>query len=276
MRNVGNAHGVIDSFVKVCNMDEDASRLDLLLAILRLYFERRPLERQRFMQAISHAGVHSKTWTDPIINPETMLVAGEVFSWAVRPREQERQANNLVVYSGLQVAMATDVLFLIVAQAMYAAEWKRSPVDNQIVVHTRNMANAAQELVFLMLHTFIPMAYVPAHNGVVVLSEPSHKREHRNRPVMVPYRRYLHVNHCDGQHSFLDTNNRILENDKDAFYAKITTTHGVELAIHTKHIKANSLSNNCKKPELFTYPPESMAHILPYVEHFRDACVAHA
>jgi hypothetical protein len=29
-----------------------------------------------------------------------------------------------------------------------------------------------------------------------------------------------------------------LENDKEAFYAKITTTHGIELAIHTKHIKA--------------------------------------
>ncbi len=38
MQNVATAHGVIDNFVKVCNMDEDANRLDLFLAILRLYF----------------------------------------------------------------------------------------------------------------------------------------------------------------------------------------------------------------------------------------------
>ncbi len=154
----------------------------------------------------------------------------------------------MVVYNGLQVAMATDVLFLIVGHAMYAVEWKKSAVDNQIVVHTCNMANVAQDLVFLMLHTSIPMVYVPAHNGVVVLSEPSHNREHKNRSIMVPYRRYLHVNHCDGHHSFLDTPNRILENDKVSLYAKVTTTHDVELAIHTKQ----------------------------NVEHFRDAYVAHA
>ena len=276
MHNVGNANGVIENFVKVCNMDEDASRLDLLLAILSLYFEHRPHEQQRFVQAVSHNGVHSPAWTLPIIDPETMHVAGDVFSWTVRPRELERQANDVVLYNGLQVAMATDVLFVLVAQAMYAAEWKSSAVDNQIVVHTRNMANAAHELVFLMLHTSIPMAYVPAHNGVVVLSEPSHNRDHKNGPVMIPYRRYLHVNHCEDKHSFLDTTNRILENDKEAFYAKVTTTHGVELAIHKQHLKANSLAHNCRKPGLFTYPPESMAHILPLVEHFRDACAAHA
>ena len=50
----------------------------------------------------------------------------------------------------------------------------------------------------------------------------------------------------------------------------------MELALHRKHLKANSLSHSSKKNELFTYPPESMAHILPYVEHLRDAMLSHS
>ena len=272
MQNVGNAHGVIQKLIQVCDMDEDASRLDMLSAMLRVYFDKHPAQKTRFMEAISHNGVHSPAWTSPIIDQETKLAAGDVFSWTVRPKQQAQQAQaNQVVYGGLQVSMATDVLFVILGQAMFAAEWKKSAIHNQIVVHTRNMANAAQVIVFLMLHTAIPMAYVPAHNRVVVLSEPSHNREHNNRPVMIEYRNYLHINHCEGQHCFIDTKNR---NPKR--YAKIKSCHGVELALHKQHLKANSLSSSSKKSELFTYPPESMAHILPYVEHLRDAIVSHS
>ena len=224
------------------------------------------------MQAISHNGMLSPAWTSPIIDQETKVVEGDVFSWTVRPKKQTQPAqSNQVVYNGLQVSMATDVLFVLLGQAMFAAEWKKSATDNQIVVHTRNMANAAQVIVFLMLHTAIPMAYVPAHNGVVVLSEPSHNREHNNRPVMVEYRSHLHINYSEGEHCFIDTKNR---NPKR--YAKIKSCHGVELALHKQHLKANSLSSSSKKSELFTYPPESMAHILPYVEHLRDAIVSHS
>ena len=271
MQNVGNAHGVIQKLIQLCNMDEDASRLDILLAILRVYFEKHPAQKIRFLQAISHNGVQSPAWTTPIIDQETRSVAADVFTWTVRPREQHAPHTNQVVYNGLQVSMATDVLFVILGQAMFAAEWKKSEVDNKIVVHTRNMANAAQVIVFLMLHTAIPMAYVPAHNEVVVLSEPSHNREHNNRPVMIEYRRYLHTNHCEDEHCFIDTKHR-----KPKTYAKIKSCHGVQLALHRKHLKANSLSHSSKKSELFTYPPESMAHILPYVEHLRDAMLSHS
>jgi hypothetical protein len=272
MQNVGNANGVIQKLIQLCDMDEDASRLDILLAILRVYFEEHPEQKNRFMQAISHNGVESPAWKSPIIDQETKLAAGDVFTWTVRPKEQAQQTQtNHVLYNGLQVSMATDVLFVILGQAMYAAEWKKSATQNQIVVHTRNMANAAEVIVFLMLHTAIPMAYVPAHNGVVVLSEPSHNREHNNRPVMIEYRSHLHINHSEGQHSFIDTRKR-----KPKSYAKIKSCHGLELALHKQHLKANSLSHSSKKNELFTYPPESMAHILPYVEHLRDAVLSHS
>jgi len=272
MQNVGKAHGVVQKLIQLCDLDEDASRLDMLSAILRVYFDKYPQQKLRFMQATSHNGVLSPAWTAPIIDQETKVAAGDVFTWAVRPREQTQQTlPNLVVYNGLQVSMATDVLFVILGQAMFAAEWKKSTIQNQIVVHTRNMANAAQVLVFLMLHTAIPMAYVPAHNGVVVLSEPSHNREHNNRPVMIEYRNYLHINYSEGEHCFIDTRRR-----KPKSYARIKSCHGVELALHKQHLKANSLSHSSKKSELFTYPPESMAHILPYVEHLRDAVLSHS
>jgi hypothetical protein len=48
------------------------------------------------------------------------------------------------------------------------------------------------------------------------------------------------------------------------------------MALHKKHLKANSLSFTIQKHELFTYPPESMAHILPYVEHLRDAVISYS
>ena len=271
MQNVGNAHGVVQKLIQVCDMDEDASRLDMLLAILRVYFEKHPVQKVRFMQAVSHNGVQSPAWTAPIIDQETRLAAGDVFTWTVRPKEQHAPHTSQVVYNGLQVSMATDVLFVILGQALFAAEWKKSEVENRIVVHTRNMANAAQVIVFLMLHTAIPMAYVPAHNGVVVLSEPSHNREHNNRPVMVEYRSHLHINYSEGEHCFIDTKNR-----KPKRYAKIKSCHGAELALHKQLLKANSLSHSSKKSDLFTYPPESMAHILPYVEHLRDAILSHS
>ena len=271
MQSVGNANGVIQKFLQLCNMDGDASRLDMLLAILRVYFDNHPAQKTGFMEALSHNGMLSPLWTSPVIDQETGLTAGDVFSWTVRPRWQYAPHTNQVMFTGLQVSMATDVLFVILGQAMYAAEWRKSETENQIVVHTRNMANAAQVIVFLMLHTAIPMAYVPAHNGVVVLSEPSHNRAHNNRPVMLEYRSYLHTNHSEGEHCFIDTKNR-----KPKRYAKIASCHGVELALHRKHLKANSLSHRCKKHELFTYPPESMAHILPYVDHLRDAVLSHS
>jgi hypothetical protein len=274
IQSVGNAHGVIQKFIHICDMDQDASRLDMLLAILRVHFEKHPQQKHRFMHAVSHNGVLSPAWTAPIINEETNLVTNNVFTWTVRPREQpaaQAQQPNQVTYNGLQVSMATDILFVIVGQALYAAEWKHSELENKIVVHTRNMANAAQVLVFLMMHTAIPMAYIPAHNGVVVLSEPSHKREHNNSPVMIEYHRHLHVNHCKDKHSFLDTQKR---NPKE--YVKITTCHGVDLILHKQHLKANSLSTVIKKHELFTYPPESMAHMLPFLEHLRHANISHS
>jgi hypothetical protein len=272
MQNVGNAHGIIHKLIQLCDMDQDASRLDMLLVMLRVYFEKHPEQKLRFMQAVSHNGVQSPAWTSPIIDQETGTTAGDVFTWTVRPKEQAQQAQSgHVVYSGLQVSMATDVLYVILGQALFAAEWKHSEIHNQVVVHTRNMANAAQVLVFLMLHTAIPMAYVPAHNGVVVLSEPSHNREHNNRPVMIEYRSYLHINHREGEHCFIDTRNR-----RPKRYTKIKACHGVELALHKQHLKANSLSHSCKKNELFTYPQESMAHILPFVEHLRDAVLSHS
>ena len=272
MHNVGNAHGVIQKFVHLCNMDEESSRLELVVAILQVFFEKHPAQRDRFMLAVSHNGMLSPAWTAPIINPETDFVAGDVFTWTVRPKQNpQHQPSNFVAYSGLQVAMATDVLFVILGQALYAAEWKKNAAENSVVVHTRNMANAAEVLVFLMLHTAIPAAYVPAHKDLVVLSEPSHKREHNNRPVMIEYRRYLHVNHSDGKHCFLDTRHRNPKN-----YSNITTSLGEHMALHKKHLKANSLAFTIKKHELFTYPAESMAHILPYVEHLRDAVISYS
>ena len=272
MHSVGNAHGVIQKFIHICNLDEETSRLELMLAILQAYFQKNPAQKDRFMRAVSHNNVQSPAWTAPIMSQETALVAGDVFTWTIRPKQQANLAQpNNIIYNGLEVSMATDILFVILGQAMYAAEWKKTALESRIVVHTRNMANAAEVLVFLMLHTAIPMAYVPAHNGVVVLSEPSHNREHNNRPVMIEYRRYLHVNHSEDQHCFLDTKNR-----KPNYYSTITTCHGVELTLHKKHLKANSLAHNSKKQELFPYPPESMAHILSYVEHIRDAILSHA
>jgi hypothetical protein len=271
MQNVGNACGIIHKLIQLCDMDQDASRLDMLLTMLRVYFEKHPEQKLRFMQAVSHNDVQSPAWTSPIIDQETGTTAGDVFTWTVRPKEQAQQTQSgHVVYSGLQVSMTTDVLYIILGQALFAAEWKHSEIHNQVVVHTRNMVNAAQVLVFLMLHTVIPMAYVPAHNGVVVLSEPSHHREQNNRPIMIEYRSYLHINHREGEHCFIDTRNH-----RPKSYTKIKACHGVELALHKQHLKANSLSHSCRKNELFTYPPESMAHILPFVEHLRDTILSH-
>jgi hypothetical protein len=271
IENVGNAHGVILNLIQICDMDLQASRLDLLMAILQVYFEENPAQQDRFTQATSHNGAMSPAWTSPIIDETTMFVAGQVFTWTVRPKQQPtHQPNQPVYYTGLQVSMATDILFVILGQALFAAEWKLSATDNAVVVHSRNMANAAQVLVFLMMHTAIPMAYVPAHKEVVVLSEPSHNREHNNRPIMIEYRRHLHVNYTEGMHSFLDTKSRTATQ-----YAMITTCQGVELALHKKHLQAYSLIHTTKMHELFTYPPESMAHMLAYVEHLRDANISH-
>jgi hypothetical protein len=278
MENAGSAHGVILKFMQVCNMDLQSSRLDVLLAILQLHFDQHPAQRDRFMQAVSHNAVPSAAWTAAVLNQQTKRMAGDVFAWTVRPRVSAVSAQHAqggqVLYNGLEVAMATDVLYVIVGQAMFAAEWKKSALDNQIVVHTRNMASAAQVLVFLTIHTAIPMAYVPAHAGVVVLSEPSHNRAHSNRPIMVPYRRYLHVSHDEDRHCFLDDVQRERIHTPSQ-YETVATCHGVELTLHTKHLQAFGFSNSTRKYELFTYPPESMAHILPLVEHLRDANISH-
>ena len=262
--NLDNAQGVVIAFLALCNMKPLCSRRELLERIMQPHFAAYPRDRRLFQGAVQTAAVESPFWNENIIDSHSKRVTNKMFSWCVRVNQAQ---------TGLEVAVATDVLWVILGQALFAGEWGEADGTKSVVVHNRNLANAAEVLVFLFMHTKMPIAYVPVNGGGVVLSEPSHVLKNKNAPARIPFHPALHVDTDAAGNTFLARSRHpstcTLESP---IYSVVCTHEDVPVAVLEPIVARNALNHNkVHLYQLSPYPPECTAHMLPYLQQLQDA-----
>ena len=256
--SLNNAEGVIVSFLRLCKCHVQCSRRELLQRILAPHFLMYQRDKRFFLSAVQPASGESKFWSEPIVDKHSKSVANDMLSWCMRVNAAR---------NGLEVSMAMDVLWVIIGQALFAGEWTLVAGNRSVVVHNRNIANAAEVLTSLFMYTNLPSAYIPLNVGGVLISEPSHVLKHKNRPVSLPYHPTLHVDMDEFGNCFL-SKCRL----NPMVYKVVQTHENIPIAVLAPIVARNAFNHNkIHTYQLSPYPPESTAHMLPYLQHLQDA-----
>ena len=256
--NLDNAQGIVISFLRLCKMNPQCSRRELLERILQPHFAKYPRDKRLFQNAVHVSSVDSRFWQENIIDNHSKSVTNKMFSWCMRLNAAQ---------TGLEIAMATDVLWVLLGQALFAGEWGSVEGTQSVVVHNRNIANAAEVLTFLFMHTTMPIAYIPVNTGGVVLSEPSHALKKKNAPVRIPYHPALHVDTDAAGNSFLARSRH-----GATAYIVVHTYEDIPIAVLEPIVTRNAFNHNkVHVYQLSPYPPECTAHMLPYLQQLQDA-----
>ena len=176
MQRLGTATGITQQFLLLCGMSADCSRKDLLQALLWPYMQRKGI-RRRFLA--------NADWTAPILGDQAL----PAFRFGCMPQASTSTTSP----AGLEVVLATDVVWLIISQGLFAAEWAVTAHGHSVVVHLRNLASATLALLGVLIHTKIEKAAIPANNGHLVLSHPSPVMRDGHAPAAVPFDERLHT-----------------------------------------------------------------------------------
>ena len=160
IQNLGCADGIMQHVVMLFGLHEDATREELLEAVLAPYKARK--------------GITSRMHYADCSSWKTKIIGGGVpcFNLGSMPY----QKNNIDRATGIETVLGMDVLWFIVAQGLYAREWNSGMDGNhRTVVHQRNMGGQSEALLSLLLHTQIDKAIVPActRDNFVVLGQAS-------------------------------------------------------------------------------------------------------
>lgn len=249
--------GVLVTFLRTCNVEPKCSRLDLVRNILEPWASVTDTDLQPLLDAL----LTSPEWTAPIFN-ENSVIEASMLEWALSMSFQQYEMTT-------SVGLAVDVLWFILSQALYANEWVTSPTQRNSIVHTRNMSNVAQVLIYLYLHTSIPKAAVPAcYDGGVVLSEPSQVVARAGEVIVVPYRARLHVDSNVHGLGFLNQSMRETRNMRIVETSNNGIPTGERLLISTRIELLEKETNDIgahpvELHDICPFPPESVAHMLP-------------
>ena len=251
--------GVLINFMRTCGVSSDCSRYELVTALLQPWATATGVALDKLEDVLHTSDGLDEDWARPIFSEEQQIHAS-MLEWAVRVTPQTSWDYTC------KVGLAADVLWVLVSQALFADEWHSTATERVSIVHTRNMSNAAQALLFLYLHTSVPKAAVPAcvDNGVL-LSEPSQVPQKRGEPIRVPYRPRLHVDSQADGAGFLNVAMR-----EPRHMRIVDTTEGPLLI--SRHIQLLDRQSNdigtdvLASTEVCPFPPEAVAHMLPAMQ----------
>lgn len=251
--------GVLINFMRICAVSSDCSRYDLVTALLEPWAAATGVSLDKLEDLLHTSDGLDEDWARPIFSDKQQIHAS-MLEWAVQVTPQTSWDYTC------QVGLAADVLWVLVSQALFAEEWHSTATERVSIVHTRNMSNAAQALLFLYMHTSLPKAAVPAcvESGVL-LSEPSQVPKKCGEPICVPYRPRLHVDSQDNGSGFLNVAMR------EPRHMRIVETTDGPLLI-SRHMQlldrqSNDIGSDVLScTEVCPFPAESVAHMLPAMQ----------
>lgn len=252
--------GAVVNFLRTCKVQSDVTRFDLVMRLLGPWASAKGVDLKTLRDALHRTGELASDWARPIFNSLEQIDAS-MLQFALN---LQFKANSWEYKT--QVGLCADVLWLLVSQALYAVRWESTPQQRVSVVHTSNMSHAAQGLLYLLLHTSIPMCAVPACvNGRVMLTEPSLDPADAGQALGVPYRASLHVDAGTRGAGFLNGAMREPRQMRVAFTAAgnvVLLSRRMQILDRENGDIGATLIQEC---DICPYPPESVAHMLSSV-----------
>jgi hypothetical protein len=242
-----NAHpGVLTHFLAICNMKKNCSRTDVMKRLLQPYMLRKNIQRE-FMS--------SPAWTAPIMGAESEGFC--CFRWGAMPTQQD---DNI---KGVEVSLNIDVLWLVLAQGLFAHEWQGDSGETTksvAVVHLRNLSCCSLSMLSLFIHTSVERAAIPANSGSIFLNQFNPVTENP-LPAALFYDARLHVDAYVGDNVVAD--NMLCNRVRKAANFQFMYLEDGTATLYYKNIIAAAEERSCptKAGDLFPYPPESVYHM---------------
>ena len=246
MQRLGTAAGITQQFLLLCGLSTDCTRKDLLQALLWPYMKRKGI-RRRFLA--------NADWTAPILGDKAL----PAFRFGCMPQTSTSTTNP----AGLEVVLATDVVWLIISQGLFAAEWAVTAHGHSVVVHLRNLASATLAMLAILIHTKIEKAAIPANNGHLVLSQPSPVMRDDYAPAAVPFDERLHTDSFRLDNSRNNANMLCCQMRRHPAQFRCIKLADKSTVLYYESIlrcRQSTWLPQCKG-ELFPFPPESMYHM---------------
>jgi len=252
-KNTNALPGVLTHFLALCNMKEDSSRADVLQKLLLPYMRRKGIARD-FLK--------NPAWVAPIVGPLAELF--QCFRWGAMQREAGEHG------AGVEVSLNIDVLWLVLAQGLYAHEWQgqagggagggASGGESVAVVHLRNLSCCSLTMLSLFIHSHVERAAIPANSGSIFLNQYNPVTDNP-LPAALFYDARLHVNSYLGAERCPD--NMVYNRVRKAGNFHLFYLEDGTATFYYKNIVAAAEERSCPTlfGDLFGFPPESVYHM---------------
>jgi len=255
-KNTNAIPGVLSHFLALCNMKKNCTRADVLKKLLLPYMQRKGINRQ-FLS--------SESWLTPIVGAEAAPYS--CFKWGVMPKEG---ANAM---EGVEVSLNIDILWLILAQGLFAHEWQgqgNQGGDSVAVVHLRNLSCCSLTMLSLFIHSCVERAAIPANSGSIFLNQFNPVTDNP-LPAALFYDERLHVDTYLGSVAVLD--NQICHRLRKPANFQFLYLEDGTACLYYKNIiaAAEERSSPNVQGDLFMFPPESVYHMQAHLVLMKTA-----
>lgn len=254
IRNLGSCKGLTRAFLAMCGLDDKTTYTQLMTTLLRPYLEKTGISCE------VHRNSH---WSKPILSDDT-----ECFAWCNASSINEQ----MQIPVGYETTLCMNVVFFLLAQAMYLQEWAPTSEDAAAAqhnvaskfrasVHLRTMAQANLEIMCVLLHTQVEKAVVPANDGKLILTHPTPFLEKFGQCAVVHFDPRVHVD-SNYQHMLPVTNMLSLRDRRPNMWTIFTLEDKSRVLWYSSCIKNKPTSVTPDNTgELFPFPPESVYHM---------------
>lgn len=239
--------GVTATFLRMCGLSTSNSRYEIFTKIFKTYIDK-------------HGKAFPKTrdWTEKLVPSHDTVDPKFAIGASIVQESNGKFA--------IETMLGIDIMWFLVAQGLYANEWKRNNDGMcDAVIHTRVMSQAVLVILMLYIHTLMEKAVVPANNGSLPLRgcSPYRAEMTRNLPV-VTWDSRLHIDRED----MLSTQSRTVEN------TTVFKIENSEIMVYNHMVKATESTWQPKSlQQVPAFPSESIAHCMGYWHRLHNAIV---
>ena len=255
-RNTNALPGVLSHFLALCNMKKHCTRADVLKKLLLPYMQRKGINRN-FLSSAS--------WLAPIVGADAEPYT--CFKWGAMPKE------GADMMEGVEVSLNIDILWLILAQGLFAHEWQGQGSeggDSVAVVHLRNLSCGSLTMLSLFIHSCVERAAIPANSGSIFLNQFNPVTDNP-LPAALFYDERLHVDAYLGSVSVPD--NQICNRLRKPSNFQFLYLEDGSACLYYKNIIAAAEERSCPnvQGDLFIFPPEGVYHMQAHMVLMRTA-----
>ena len=257
-----NKCGVTQAFLAMCGLSDSNSRFD----IMNRLFAERLLQRYPGGKMIFPC---SSAWMERVGSTEVKDGKTGTQKFKIGNRLHVWQTDTHKKETAIEACCGMDVLWMVIAQALYLAEWKvPSKKKAEQVVHCRVLSQAVATKMSLFMHTCLDQSSVPANGGILHLrmSNPF-LRKFKKDSMEIVFDKRLHVEMQQDPQTILSHRHRkrenihIIKDKKDSSRRCLVYKQQQEEA----KSKAHSVS------DMPLVPMEACTHMLSHYYEYRTA-----